>query len=163
MKARGGYSLIEVMVVIAVVSALGTIAAVNYREYAQRYRAESQIRMLYQELLKARSDALYQRQEVHLRIYPERFEIYSTGSGSGFTPARTLPLSFPLRFKGDPDGGGGFPVVFDSRGIALEGCTICLDSGVRSPVDGVVVYKTRVRIGKNEDPRVCEPDKISIR
>ena len=160
MNARG-YSLVEVMVVIGILTFLGTIGIVNYREYSQRYRAESQTRMLYQELLKARSDALYQRREVHVRIYPERFEIYSTTSDSGVLPARILRLSFPLRCKGEPDGGGGVALAFDSRGIALANCTICLGTAISSAVDSVVVSRTRVRIGKNEDPNVCEPAKIA--
>lgn len=162
MKARGGYSLIEVVVVIGILSTLAVIGTVNFRKYLERYRVEAQTRMLYQELLKARSDALYRRREIRLRIYPERFELYSSND-VGVAPLRTLPLSFTLRCKGEEEGGGGVTVVFDSRGVAEKGCSICLDRESDSPVDSVVVYKTRVRIGKNEDPSVCDSDYIKTK
>lgn len=160
MKARGGYSLVEVVVVIGILSTLAVIGTVNFRKYLERYRIEAQTRMLYQELLKARSDALYRRREVRLRIYPERFEVYSSND-VGVAPSRTLPLSFPIRWKGEEEDGGGVTVVFDSRGVVEKGCSICLDRKSDSPVDSVVVYKTRVRIGKNGDSSVCESGNVS--
>ena len=161
MNARG-YSLVEMAVVVGIVSTLLVIGTVNYTDYSRRYRAEAQTHMLYQELLRARSDALYRRKEVRVRVIAGRFEVYSSGTGD-VAPARTLALHFPVICTASADKDGGYAIEFDSRGIAVNSRTICLAPQYsRSAVDSVVVSKTRVRIGRKDNPDVCDPEKITM-
>jgi prepilin-type N-terminal cleavage/methylation domain-containing protein len=165
MKARG-YSLVEMVVVIGIISILLSIATLRFNEYSKRYRMEAQTRLIYNELLQARINALYQRRTTRVKLYPNRFEIYSSthDDTAGVAPVRTHPLSFPIICTGDEVAAKGYPVVFDSAGIAVESRTLCLDEGdALAAVDSVVISKTRVRIGKKDNPDECDPNKISTR
>lgn len=145
-----GYSLVEVMLVLAILALLTGISTLDFRGYLLRYRGDAQIRMIYGEILKARSDAICQRREVLVKVYPSRFEIYSTGyDKNGAAPVQTLPLSIRVSCTGSGSD-GGCPIAFDSRGITSDLCTIYLPAPAGSRVDSVVVSYARVRLGKKE-------------
>jgi prepilin-type N-terminal cleavage/methylation domain-containing protein len=163
MKARG-YSLVEMVVVIGIISILLSIATLRFNEYSKRYRMEAQTRLIYSELLKARINALYQRRSTRVKLYANRFEVYSSSQDdtAGVAPVRTQALSFPIVCSGVENAVKGYPVEFNSAGIADNLRTVCLDEGDGlAAVDSVVISKTRVRIGKKDNPDECDDKKIT--
>jgi prepilin-type N-terminal cleavage/methylation domain-containing protein len=143
MNSRG-YSLVEMVVVIGIVSILLAIGTLRFNEYMKRYRIEAQTRLIYSELLRARANALYQRRETRMKLYTNRFEVYSSKADSG-APIASQVLGYPIVW------GGGDNVDFDERGMAVNNQSICLDYGDGSgAVNSVVIFKTRVSIGKKD-------------
>ena len=54
-----GFSLVEMVMVVGIVSLLLAFGTLRFDEYAKRHRTESQTRMLYLQLQKARSNAVH--------------------------------------------------------------------------------------------------------
>src|SRR5690349_15894568 len=95
---EGGYSLVEMLVIIAMISILLAIATVNFNSYFKRYQSEAQTRMMYADLLSARANALYHRRETRVKFYATRFEVYSSlvDRDGGAAPVVSRQLQFPV-------------------------------------------------------------------
>jgi len=160
MQARG-FSLVEIIVVIGIISILTAIGTLSFGEYARRYRTEAQTRMIYGELLHARSSSLYQRRETRMKFYRERFEVYSSmlDSDSGVAPVTMRTLEFPIKWNGND-----VNVDFDEKGMTADLGTICIDgSDLTGSVDSVVIANIRVSIGKKDQGGVCKGENIILR
>ena len=155
MHARG-YSLVEMVVVIAIVSILLTLGTLSFNEYARRYAAEAQTRMIYSELLKARANALYQRRQTRVKLYEKRFEVYSSTIDS-VAPIVNQALSYPITWSQV-----GNKVTFDSNGITTNKTSICLETDTGS-VESVVIHSVRTGIGKKAKEDVCKSENITIK
>lgn len=161
MKARG-FSLVEMIVALAVASILLAIGTLKFNAYLKRYRSEAQTRMIHAELQRARAKAVYQRRETLVKMYRDRFEIYSSArdDSHGAAPVRTQKLDFPVVCSG---GGSEVKIYFDEKGICTAQNSICLDDDSSAVVDSVVVAKVRTRIGKKEMGEACANDNIESR
>jgi prepilin-type N-terminal cleavage/methylation domain-containing protein len=156
MQARG-YSLIEVLVAVGIASILLAIAVPRFTDYLTRYRTEAQTRMIYDELLRTRANALYQRRETRMKFYPDRFEVYSsTAAGSDVAPVVIQLLRYPIEIN------VAGAVDFDARGITWQPRSICIASGEGTgAVDSVVIAETRVSIGKKDKGNECNSGNIT--
>jgi prepilin-type N-terminal cleavage/methylation domain-containing protein len=156
-----GYSLVEMVVIIGIISIVLAIATPNFNDYLKRFRTEAQARMLYSELLTARANALYQRRETRVKLYANKFEIYSSAcdSGSGVAPISTQILRYPIVWNQS-----GNSIDFDERGMGLNTGCICIDAGEGTGgVDSVVISDLRVRIGKKDKGDDCKATNITVR
>lgn len=154
MRCRG-FSLIEVMLVTAIVSILLAIATLSFKDYYRRYRTEAQMRLIFSQLLKARVNAICQRRTIRVKLYPTRFEVYSTmqDQTSGVRPLQTFLLSYPVTLTNRfGDVLAEYRIDFKNVGITDDWGGICLESTAGSgAVDSITVYATRIRIGKKKD------------
>jgi prepilin-type N-terminal cleavage/methylation domain-containing protein len=165
MKARG-YSLVEMMVVIGITSVLLAIGTLQFNAYLKRYRTEAQTRLIHAELLKTRLNALYQRRTARLKLYPGRFEVYSSGldDSAGVAPVRTRTLEFPVTSSADGSDGSGYRIDFDAKGLAGNRCSICIQQADDAvAVDSVVVSASMVRVGKKDKGDECKAENITVR
>jgi prepilin-type N-terminal cleavage/methylation domain-containing protein len=159
MMARRGYSLVEMVVVIGIMSILTAIATPWFKGYLRRYRADAETRMIYSELLKARATAVYERRTVRVKLYQSRFEVYSSAADAGVVPIVQQVIGYPIVWNLN-----GNNVDFDNRGMTFNLGSICLDSGDGAgSVDSVVVDNIRVRLGKKDKGDDCKSDNITIR
>jgi len=165
MRERG-YSLVEIVVVIGVLSILIVIATPLFGNMMRRARIEDQTRTIYTELQRAQANALYQRRTTRVRLYRDHFEIYSSqlDNQKGVAPIQTRALSYPITCNGTGDGSAGYPLDFDQKGLASR-CSICLDGGDGSgSVDSVVISAIRISIGKKGKVQdACTSDNITKR
>ena len=165
MRSRG-FSLLELVVLMALVSILLTIATLNFKEYLQRSRTETQTRFLYGELLKARVNAVCQRRTVRVKIYQARFEVYSSqlDKSSGAEPLQTNLLSYPITCSRDWDPAAGFNIDFERDGLSNRNLSICLEPSAGSGgVDSITVFSTRISIGKKDGGDECDTDNITAK
>lgn len=165
MRSRG-FSLLELVVLMALVSILLTIATLNFKEYLDRSRMEAQTRFLYGRLLKARVDAVCQRRSTVVKIYPQRFEVYSSqlDNRSGVEPLQTHRLSYPITSNGVWDATGGCSITFERDGLSNQNLSICLEPSAGSGgVDSITVFSTRISIGKKDGGDACKTDNITAK
>ena len=157
MRSRG-FSLLELVVLMALVSILLSIATLNFREYLQRSKMEAQTRFLYGQLLKARVDAVCQRRTIAVKVYPGRFEVYSSQIADGVEPLQTHLLNFPITWNASST------IEFDKNGITSDFGALCLESTAGGgAVDSVVVSTTRITIGKKDKGDECDTDNITAK
>jgi prepilin-type N-terminal cleavage/methylation domain-containing protein len=163
MKAHG-YSLVEMIVVIGIVSTLLAIGTLQFNAYLRRYRTEAQARMIYAELQKARVQAVYQRRATLVKLYANRFEVYSSTreKSSGAAPLSTTRFDYPIACTSkEGDGAAGYPLDFDANGLAGNWCSICVGDGdSAAAVDSVVISAVRVRLGKRKEGYECKSENI---
>jgi prepilin-type N-terminal cleavage/methylation domain-containing protein len=153
-----GYSLVEMVVVVGVMSILLSIGTLKFNEYSNRYRSENQLRMIYTELMKARGNAIYQRRVVRVKVLPSVFQVYSseTDDTLGASPVLRQELRFPV-----VENIVGSHVDFDERGVTSNRGAICVETGGETgAVDGVVIDDLRLRLGKREPGKECNGDNI---
>jgi Tfp pilus assembly protein FimT len=157
MSSRG-YSLVEMVVIIGIISTLLILGTLQFDVYLKCYRTEAQTRMIYSELQSARANAIYQRRETRVKLYPTRLEVYSSATDSGAAPIDTQFLSYPITWN------NGNNIDFDASGTALNNCSVCLNPVDGSgAVDSIVVGDIRLRIGKKDKGDDCSADNITIK
>ncbi|WP_224981727.1 pilus assembly FimT family protein [Geomonas agri] len=158
-----GLSLVEMMVVIAITATLASIGAISFQKYQKSYRIDAQTRLLFAEMLKARTQAIYQHRGTRVKFYPNRFEVYSSvQEGPQVSPVATHLFSFPVtwNFSGFDNPNG---ITFDEIGIASNYGSICVDSAAGyGGVDSVVVHYVRISIGKKDKGNECSSSSGSI-
>ena len=165
MQARG-FSLIEMIVVMAIVSVLLAIGTLRFNDYLKQYRTEAQTRLLYSELLRARVNAIYQRKAIRVKLYPGRFEVYSSQQDDtrGAKPLQTHALRYPVTCSATMDPVQGYRIDFEANGQTFDECSICLDPSAGSgAVDSLKVARTRMSIGKKDKGDECMPDNITVK
>jgi prepilin-type N-terminal cleavage/methylation domain-containing protein len=158
MKARRGYSLVEMVVVIGIISILLAIGTLWFNGYARRYRADAETRMIYTELLKARAKAVYERRAVRVKLYQNSFEVYSSLVDSGVAPAYQQTLGYPIIWNQS-----GNNVDFDEKGTTYNIGCLCVNADGIGSVDSIVIAQLRVRLGKKDKGDDCCADNITVR
>jgi len=166
MKARG-FSLVEMVLVIAAVSILTAIGTMNFNAYAKRYKTEAQTRLLYSELLRARVNAVHQGRPIRIKLYRARFEVYSSerDNADGVSPLQTHTLDYPITSTAsEGNATQGYPLQFEPNGLAKVLGSICLEQSAGSgAVDSIKIAFTRVSIGKKDRGEECNADNITIK
>jgi Tfp pilus assembly protein FimT len=153
-----GFSLVEMMVIVCIISTLLGIATLRFDLYAKRNGSESQTRTLYVTILKAQADAMYQRRGTRITLYPKSFEIYSS-LADGAAPRSSQTLSYPITWNNKRSGSN---IDFDHKGIPTTLRSVCVDlSDETGAVDSVMIGRTRVSIGKRTPGGGCDDDSIS--
>jgi prepilin-type N-terminal cleavage/methylation domain-containing protein len=139
-----GFSLIELVVTIGVITILLAIATLEFNKYMTKSNIESQAKMMYSDMMTARAEALLQKSDRSIKVdtTAKVFSIHPSSNGSG-TPLLQKTLNFPL------DSDNGNTVAFDTRGVANITKIICVGvSGNPAAVDSIIITETRIQLGK---------------
>lgn len=165
MRSRG-FSLIELLMIIGILSILYAIGTISFNAYQKRYRAEAQTRLLFSEIQKARADAICQRRGTRIKVYRDRFELYSTQQDdtNGVQPLQAHLLGLPVVYREDVD---PYIIDIDSRGIIeredSQGSICIEESDVTVGVDSITVSATRTSIGKKRQGNDCKSEYITFK
>lgn len=153
MNSRG-FSLIELIVVMAIMGTLLAITTYSFTSYSQKSRIESQTKQLYGDLMEYRAKALYEKREWTFRITATGYGIYSS-SNTGVAPVTSVQLRNPVEFSSTT------AVTFGSQGLAnVSDKTVCIAADNDANVDSVVISQTRVQIGKKQVGMDCTGGRI---
>ena len=147
---------------MALLIALGTLM---FQRYDRSFRTEAQTRLILAELMKARMQAITQHRVIRVKLFPDRFEVYSSGTDgrNGANPLMVHQLRFPLS-SSVAGFGGGFNVDFKETGLTDNWCSICADADATSPVlDSIVISATKMSPGAKEKGNECVSDNITTR
>lgn len=154
---RAGFTLVELLVVIGLISLLLGIGTFQFAQYLRKSAVESQTRKLYSDLLEFRSRALFEKRNKTMKFTATSYAKYSTTTTTG-APVEIISLKRPITRNNSAD------IVFDARGMlpnaASSGQTICVTEENDAAVDSVVVSMTRVQIGKRDEEMACDDDNV---
>jgi len=145
-----GFTLVEVIIVIAISAILLTIATLNWNQMQTKAAVETQIKTLHADLMEVRLAALYGKRARSVVISGQVYKEYSsTVTTSTTNPVVTKQLQYPVVWNSSGD------LTFDSQGLT-NGTerTICILPTNNTlvindaAVDSIVVSQARINLGK---------------
>lgn len=146
MRERG-FSLVELVVVIAITGILLSIATINWNSMQTKSAVESQIKMIHADLMTVRLQALHTKNARSVVISGQVYKAYSSIDTS-VGPLETKQLRYPIVWNGGGD------LTFDAQGLTSDIGSLCVlstnDINVvnKAAVDSIVVSQARLNLGK---------------
>ena len=149
---RYGYSLIELIVVIAILAILLALATIDFNTWQRKSIVERYTKELYSDIQNARMKAAFtkKRQRIVLGTQQAQFWSYSSEGDLGGTNVSTkiLPLSLTLNAGWTPAN----IIDFDTRGIMNDPVppakVICFTTTVDAAYDAVIITGALTSMGK---------------
>lgn len=139
---QAGFSLVELIVIIAVMGTLLAIGTLQFNRFSQKAKIESQLRTMYADLMKTRSEALLLKRNRSFTVTNTQFKIYTTADGSG-TPIHVTDFKYPVNFDNSDI------ISFSNRGLASGSKTVCVEpAGNPAMIDSIRVTETMTQLGK---------------
>ena len=162
MRAARGFTLVEMIVVIAIIAILSSIATLSWNRMVMKNTIEGQIKTVHADMMGIRLDSLYSKRARSVTLTGNLFRIYSsTATGASVTPvsSRTFKYNFISTSANTP---ASDTVTFDTSGMA-NGTQIsfCVDpfgttvEPVDAVVDSIVVSQARINLGKRKEGGSC--------
>lgn len=148
MMNERGFTLIEIVIAIAVMAILATIGTFQFNQYMRKSSVESQTRKLYGDILELRSKALFEKRPRALKLTTTSYSLYSSEVMS-VNPVSTRPLDVPITWNVSTD------ITFDTSGMTNDNKAICTNQTNSSPVDSIIISTTRIRLGKLGQGAAC--------
>lgn len=169
MNSRG-FTLIEVIVVMALIGILLSIASLQFSDYIRKGAIERQTKELYSDLMTTRTIAVTQRTSKRVIVTPTVFTFVSSSLGGGVSSGSiTRILSKPITWAGKASGNTETQIIFDERGtfnidVSTGNTTICVEPSVESvQYDRIVVFSTRIHLGKaTVFGGACDSDHVNV-
>jgi type IV fimbrial biogenesis protein FimT len=158
--ARGGFTLVEILITIAILGILVVIAVGNFGGMSEKYKVEAETKQLYADLMDARGRAMQRN-----RMFFVRF----AGTGPGYTGYATYEDT-----NDPPDGNGSWDNTadtmvtsvtiahtittalpgsvnafqFNRNGIASATGNIRFSSTATPDYDCITILPTRIKMGQ---------------
>lgn len=164
---RRGFTLIEIIMVMALIGILLSMASLQFSDYIRKGAIERQTQELYSDLMATRTAAVTQRSSKRVLVTPIAFTFISSALGSG-VGRTTRVLSRPviaLKSTGVTE----TQLTFDERGtfnidVNDENTAICVEPSLESAqYDSIVVYSTRIHLGKVTFGGACNSANFTVK
>lgn len=148
----GGFTLVEIMIALAIVGIVVMIAVSNFQGMMEKYRVEGETKQMFADLMDVRGRAMQRNRVFHVQITSNGYETFedtnpppdgdSTWDGSdtqvaGVTVKHTITPS-----------GGLSNFRFNRNGIASATGSLWFSSTAQSDYDCITVRETRIKMGK---------------
>jgi prepilin-type N-terminal cleavage/methylation domain-containing protein len=138
-----GFTLVELIIVIGLITILLAVASSNFNNYTKKMSIESQTRKLYSDLMAQRTRALYEKRNRAIKMTASSYSIYSSGLTT-VTPQSAVQLKNAISYT------NGANIIFDTKGMLqnVSNNTITVSTENNASVDSIVVSETRISLGK---------------
>ena len=158
-----GFSLIELIILIAVMGIMMSIATINFQSWQVKNRVEGQTREILADLNDARTNAFTQKKQFGIVFQPNNYVIKSYSSASEAAAPLTAGTTVTTKNMkyGLTKAGASIvdtPVVFETTGITFDWYTIFVNqssANQSAAVNCIVISTARVNMGKINGT-VCE-------
>jgi prepilin-type N-terminal cleavage/methylation domain-containing protein len=157
---NAGFSLVELVTVIAIISILLTISTLQFNQYTRNSQVEKQIKTLYVDLTRARTEALYQKQTRVIKLSNHGYGVYSSAAAADSGTGQLFGSSFNQMMEWN--NAAQTEITIGTDGLLSVGKSICIEKGNNgAAIDSIVVAPTRINMGKSNG--TCDSDNISIK
>jgi prepilin-type N-terminal cleavage/methylation domain-containing protein len=152
---RGGFTLVEIMIAIAIVGIVVMLAVSTFQGLNEKYRVEGETKQMFADLMDARGRAMQRNRAFFVRITANDYNTYEDSSpapdGNGsWENADTLVANVAVTHAIVIDNlaGGVSTFRFNRNGIASVTGFIRFSSTVQPDYDCITIRETRVKLGQ---------------
>lgn len=145
---QSGFTLVEVMIVVAIIGIFAAIATLNFSQMNSKYTIESYTKEIHALLMRARNDASTSNIQRIVTLAANQIQVTRDDDGDGVVDAGEPTITYPyprfaLLFAANP-------IIFDRRGLTNNVQTLQTNHpGDAAPgADCIVVSATRINIGR---------------
>lgn len=148
----GGFTLLEIMIVIAIVGIVLTIAVSNFRGMMEKYRVEDETKQMFADLMDARGRAMQRNRVFFVQITADGYKTFEDtnpapdGNNILLEGSDTRVASVTVKHLITPGGLSDFR--FNRNGIASATGSIWFTSTTQPDYDCITVNTTRIKMGK---------------
>jgi prepilin-type N-terminal cleavage/methylation domain-containing protein len=160
MKRKKGFTLVEILVAIAIMGILAAIGTAGFTGLVQKYNINNQTKMMYTDIMTARAMAAMKNRAHFVNLSANQYSIYDdtnpspNGDGTLNTSNDTLVLQKTLD-KAITWNGSTATMEFNVRGLCNTLMTICIYSTVNPEYDCIKTSRTRITLGKLTTQGTC--------
>lgn len=164
---RNGFSLIELMVVIAIIGILLAVATLNFNSWVTRQNIDREVKEMHAEIMAAKQRALVTGQDYAVQLPNPAtlvFRRFSSSADAAGTVVQTKNLRYPVTLSSTD------PIKFNDR-CMMENATdkiLCVFTDANPAVDALVITQSRVSVGRiisqgSKDAAACTKANIEIK
>lgn len=144
-----GFTLIELIIVIALIAILSGIGTFQFTQYSRKSAIEKQTKTLYGDLMELRSKSIFEKRDRVLRLTPTGYSIYSSAE-TAVNPVETRTMPSPITWNNSGD------ILLNNQGfVQATLSSVCATTANSANVDSIVVSPSRIRMGKLKEGTTC--------
>ncbi len=156
---RRGFTMVEMMVVIAIIGILAAVVADSYLSWSRRYRVENSVKELYATLMDARARAMQKKRAHFVTFTATEYRVYEDTSPAPDGNRSLEATADNLVLRGTPaEPIQTFPggLMFDIDGVvSIDGGIIRISSPLRADYDCIALRRTRIKMGQMDEAGVA--------
>ena len=148
---KSGFSLIELIVVIGIISIILTIATMDFHNWTVKSNVEKETREMYADFSSLRTRAIYTNKRIRISLIPKNYTFRSYSASEPLTAgtiieSKTIPYAITLE---DGSSISGKTIDFDTHGFTNNVLTIRVAAPIsNAALDCLVILNGQTNLGK---------------
>lgn len=157
---QNGFSLVELVTTIGIISILLAIATLNYNNWQVKYNVENQVKVMHSDINSLRLRAIHTKKLHRIELQSGGYVFKRSSSDEDVYVSGPIveskTVTYPL-MKADGTSINGENIDFNSRGFTSNNLTIRIDSPTNNAAqDCLIVSAAQTNLGKMENG-TCTP------